>query len=181
MSDSVTPWTLVHQSPLPIGLSWQEYWSGVPFPTPYLMTGLYQRERRQTKVSPVSESTPVRFCDISFIFCFCKDNLMSILVAQLVKNLTDNSGNIRDAGLIPESRTFPGEGNGNPFQYSCLETSRTEEPGGPSPWGHKSQTRLSAHARVNVSLNLHHEALSSVPHSAMPIFIKKHTKCFLYF
>ena len=62
---------------------------------------------------------------------------MLSLVAQLVKNLTDNSGNTRDAGLIPESGTFPGEGNGNPFQYSCLETSWTEEPGGLSPWGHK--------------------------------------------
>ena len=24
----------------------------------------------------------------------------------------------------------PGEGNGNPLQYSCLENPRTEEPGG---------------------------------------------------
>ena len=132
-----TPWTIVHQSPLPTGLSWQEYWSGVLFPTLYLMTGLCQRERRQTKVSSVSESTPVRFRDTSFILCFCKDNLMSTLVAQLVKNLTDSSGNTRDAGLIHESGTFPGAGNGNPFQYSWLKTSWTEEPGGLSPWGHK--------------------------------------------
>ena len=26
-------------------------------------------------------------------------------------------------GLIPRSGRSPGEGNGNPFQYSCLETS----------------------------------------------------------
>ena len=26
-----------------------------------------------------------------------------------------------DLGLIPGSGRFPGEGNGNPFQYSCLE------------------------------------------------------------
>ena len=26
-----------------------------------------------------------------------------------------------DAGLIPELGTSPEEGNGNPFQYSCLE------------------------------------------------------------
>ena len=126
----VIKWSTVYQFLLPIGLSWQEYWSGLPFPTPYLMTGLCQRERRETKVSSVSDSTPVRFCDIPFILSFCKGNLMSSLVAQLVKNLTDNSGNTRDAGLIPESGTFPGEGNENPFQYSCLETSWTEEPGG---------------------------------------------------
>ena len=28
------PWTVVCQVPLSIGLSWQEYWSGLPFPPP---------------------------------------------------------------------------------------------------------------------------------------------------
>ena len=28
---------------------------------------------------------------------------------------------LRDEGLIPGSRRFPAEGNGNPLQYSCLE------------------------------------------------------------
>ena len=30
MSNSVTPWTGAHQAPLSIGLSRQEYWSGLP-------------------------------------------------------------------------------------------------------------------------------------------------------
>ena len=29
-----TPWTAVHQAPLPMGFSRQEYWSGVPLPSP---------------------------------------------------------------------------------------------------------------------------------------------------
>ena len=29
--------------------------------------------------------------------------------------------NVGDSGLIPESGRSPGEGNGNPLQYSCLE------------------------------------------------------------
>ena len=29
--------------------------------------------------------------------------------------------NVGDMGLIPESGRSPGEGNGNPPQYSCLE------------------------------------------------------------
>ena len=29
--------------------------------------------------------------------------------------------NTRDLDLIPGSGRSPGEGNGNPFQYSCLE------------------------------------------------------------
>ena len=47
--------------------------------------------------------------------------------------------NARGAGLISRSGRSPGEGNGNPFQYSCLEN-----PHGQrrlvdySPWGHKS-------------------------------------------
>ena len=34
VSDSVTPWTVACQAPLSIGFSWQEYWSGLPFPPP---------------------------------------------------------------------------------------------------------------------------------------------------
>ena len=40
------------------------------------------------------------------------------LVAQTVKTLPRNVG---DLGLIPGSGSSSGEGNGNPFQYSCLE------------------------------------------------------------
>ena len=37
---------------------------------------------------------------------------------SVVKNPPANAG---DVGLIPRSGRSPGEGNGNPFQYSCLE------------------------------------------------------------
>ena len=37
---------------------------------------------------------------------------------SVVKNLPANAG---DVGLIPGSERFPGEGNGKPLQYSCLE------------------------------------------------------------
>ena len=30
----VTPWTVAHQAPLSMGLSQQEYWSGLSFPPP---------------------------------------------------------------------------------------------------------------------------------------------------
>ena len=39
----------------------------------------------------------------------------------VVKNLPANAGDIRDSGLIPGSGKSPGEGHGNPLQYSCLE------------------------------------------------------------
>ena len=41
----------------------------------------------------------------------------------MVKNLPANAGDLRDLGLIPGSGRFPGGGNGNPLQYSCLENS----------------------------------------------------------
>ena len=34
MSDSAAPWTVAHQAPLSMGFSKQEYWSGLPFPSP---------------------------------------------------------------------------------------------------------------------------------------------------
>ena len=34
-----------------------------------------------------------------------------------------NSGDTGDTSLIPGSGRSPGEGNGNPLQYSCLEKS----------------------------------------------------------
>ena len=49
------------------------------------------------------------------------------LVAQTVKASAYNGG---DLGLIPGSGRSPGEGNGNPLQYSCLENSMDREPGG---------------------------------------------------
>ena len=39
-------------------------------------------------------------------------------MAQPVKNPPASAGN---AGLIPGLGRSPGEGNGNPLQYSCLE------------------------------------------------------------
>ena len=32
--DFATPWTIAHKAPLSMGFSWQEYWSGLPFPLP---------------------------------------------------------------------------------------------------------------------------------------------------
>ena len=38
-----------------------------------------------------------------------------------VKNPSADAGNTRDLGSIPGLRRSPGEGKGNPLQYSCLE------------------------------------------------------------
>ena len=41
----------------------------------------------------------------------------------VVKYLSANAGDIRDADWIPGSRRSPGIGNGNLIWYSCLENS----------------------------------------------------------
>ena len=62
-------------------------------------------------------------------------------MAQKVKNLS--AYNVGDSDSIPGLGRSPGEGNGNPLQYSCLENPWTEEPGGLQSLGLQSQTRLS--------------------------------------
>ena len=46
--------------------------------------------------------------------------------------------NVEDPGLIPESGRFPGEGNGNPLQFSLPGKSYGwRSLVGYNPWGHK--------------------------------------------
>ena len=49
----------------------------------------------------------------------------------MVENPPANAGDAEDVGLIPGLGRFPGGGDGNPLQYSCLENSKHR------PWGHK--------------------------------------------
>ena len=44
-------------------------------------------------------------------------------VALMVKNLPAKAGDAGDSGLIPGLGMFPGGGNSNPLQYSCLKNS----------------------------------------------------------
>ena len=54
-------------------------------------------------------------------------------VVLMVKNPPANAGAV---GLIPMSGISPGEGNGNPLQYSCLENAKRSLVDY-SPWDHK--------------------------------------------
>ena len=54
MSNSfATPWTVAHQAPLSMGFSRQEYWSGLPFPSP--------GDLPDTGIKPVSPALVGRF------------------------------------------------------------------------------------------------------------------------
>ena len=62
----------------------------------------------------------------------------------VVKNPPANAG---DVGSIPGLGRSPGEGNGNPLQYSCLgnplDRGFGQESGRPQSTGSQNQTRLS--------------------------------------
>ena len=62
----------------------------------------------------------------------------------MVKNLSANSGDARDIGLIPGLGRSPGGGNGNPLQFSYLENSMLREAWQATVHGvTKSRTQLS--------------------------------------
>jgi len=74
--------------------------------------------------------------------CLCI-YLLASQVELAVKNSPTNTGEPGDTGLISGLGRFHGGGNGNPLQYSCLESTMDREAwglgggGGYSSWGHK--------------------------------------------
>ena len=59
----------------------------------------------------------VRYVTLQVLHLLFLDAFQGVLVAKIP---SANAGDIRNAGSILGSGTSPGEGNGNPFQYSCL-------------------------------------------------------------
>ena len=85
--------------------------------------------------------------------------------SSAVKNLPVNA---RDSGSIPELGRSPGKGNGNPFQYPCLQSSMDRRAWHATVHGiTKSQTRLK---RLGMHTLIQFGRLSphSLPHSAAP-------------
>ena len=118
-----------------MGFPKQEYWSGLPFPppgdlpdpgiepislmSPALAGGCF------TTSAPwiLTQSSPWKglpLCGWStFPLFFC----LGFPAGSVVKNLPASAGDARDMGSIPGSGRSPGEGKGNPFQYSGQENS----------------------------------------------------------
>ena len=53
------------------------------------------------------------------------------------KEFACNAGGTRDTSLSPVLERSPGEGNGNPLQYSYMGNPMSRSLAGYSPWGHK--------------------------------------------
>ena len=66
-------------------------------------------------------------------------------MAQSVKNMLaiqETACNAGDPGLISGSGRTPGEENGYPLQYSCLENPTDRGAVGYSPWGRKESDTI---------------------------------------
>ena len=105
--------------------------------TPGLPVPLYLPEFAQVRVHwigdaiqpyhPLLPSSPFAFNLFQHQGLFQWVSYMGFPGGSEVKASACSAG---DLGSIPESGRSPGEGNGNPLQYSCLENPMGEEPGG---------------------------------------------------
>ena len=97
-----TPWTTAYQAPLSMGFSRQEYWSGVPSPSPAKMW-------KQCKCPKTGEHiNKMWYISTMEYYSGCPNSSVG-------KESTCNGG---DLGLIPGLGRSTGEGIGYPLQYS---------------------------------------------------------------
>ena len=117
-----TPWTVAYQAPLSMGFSRQEYWSGVPLPSPGDLPDPGMEPRSPALHADALPSEPPGTSDVSSQLQFCHlfpaIERMGFPCASEGKASLCNAG---DPGSIPGLGRSPGEASGTPLQYSCLE------------------------------------------------------------
>ena len=126
-----TSWTVVSQAPPSMGFPRQEYWSGLSFPPPgdlpdpgtELGSPTLQAD---STIRATRESWGQKKSDMAGLFHF---HFLSLQNNSCLGKFSGGSAgkesacNMGDPGSIPGLRRSPGEGNGYPLQYSCLENS----------------------------------------------------------
>ena len=147
------------------GILQQEYWSGLPFPSP--------GDLPNPRITPASLASPAvagRF------FTSAPPGKPNGLLSHKEKKLSPfesvsphiffffhmgfpggsevkvSASNVGDWRSIPGSRRSPGEGNGNPLQHSCLKSHGRRSLIGYSPWGRKeSDTTERLHTLAQIT------------------------------
>ena len=124
-----TPWHVACQALPSMGFSRQEYWGGLPFPSPgdppdlgiKPMSPANLPHWRQILCCWATRENPVYFVKYQHLGIprWIKELIpRGFPGGSVVKNPPANAG---DTGSLPGLGRSPGEGNGNPPQYSCLE------------------------------------------------------------
>ena len=90
-------------------------------------------------------------------------DLSSILGSHGGSEGKESSSSTGDLGSIPGSGISPGEWNGNPLQYSCLNSM---DLAGYNPWGHKKSDMTE---RLTLSQNPKSTNLSNILSYAHPV------------
>ena len=76
---------------------------------------------------------------------------MSVTDGSAGKESACNARDTEDEGSVPGSGRFPGEGNGNPLQYSCLKKSRGQK----SLMGYSPKDRKESDTTTQLSTHTH--------------------------
>ena len=145
----VTPWTAAYQAPESMGFAREEYWSGVPLPSP----GSNFNEMRETSAMinrsllyyvEYHRELVETVIDLRHLFCWYvihfSPQLFTMVMAPHSSTLawkipwTEKPGRLQSWGHEESDTTERphfhfslsciGEGNGNPLQCSCLENPR---------------------------------------------------------
>ena len=119
-----TQWTVAYQAPLSVGFSRQEYWSGLPFPSPGDLPDPGIEPGSPALQADVLPSEPPG--KPSSILGWVINNMVALteLNSYSIKYVPPSP-----VGSVPAWGRSPEEGNGNPVQYSCLEIPWAEDPG----------------------------------------------------
>ena len=111
-------------------------WSFVQIPT-QLLPSFVTWEKKKTLLLCASDSSSLRWDDnttthLTATLMELNKWIHGMCLAQILKSFSDstmvkippaNAGIAGDVGSMPELGRSPGEGNGSPLQYSCLENS----------------------------------------------------------
>ena len=108
-------WTVAHQSPLSMEFSSQEYWSGLPCPSP--------GDLPYPWIEPVTLKSPA----LAGVF-FTTSAILGFSDGLVDKESPCSAGDTEEVCSTPGSGRSPGVGNGKPLWYSCLKNPMNRRP-----------------------------------------------------
>ena len=118
----MTTWTEACPALLSMEFSKQQYWSGLPFPSPGDLPDPGTEPGSPALQADILPPDPPGKSQLIVLYNQeAVTNLGASQVVLVIKNPPANTGDIRDMGSIPSSGRSPGGGHSNPLQYSGLE------------------------------------------------------------